>query len=360
MKPPIRYRVICNGVTSVVSQKMPFGGITATRVESSSPVAKVCLALGKESWELYPNSGAAVETTFIQDSFASQAAAAVWAPGEVTGARVQDATVDGRECFEVIASYPSSFSAIISRALSNRTKKTRQPIVPHEARAIIDKQTFEIIEMRLMSEAGEPISRLEVRDIERPPDLADDLFIRPNSAEVLTPQQLLDYRRILRETLKFSAGDLAASADGNPEIEIRTGRVIPPLVLGTRRDEFERRIGSLMAYALRSKPKQMHGGTDAPGGDSHYVTANIAPSPAELGNDTMPAREDVAPADVRGSGKDQLMVALSGLVAVIAVGVFFARRYGRTPASHQPKPPGAISRKKRPLLHQERRSSRRT
>src|SRR5205814_9972090 len=48
MKPPIRCKVVCNGVTFTVSQKVAFDGLTATRMETASPIKRAWLGSRSE------------------------------------------------------------------------------------------------------------------------------------------------------------------------------------------------------------------------------------------------------------------------------------------------------------------------
>jgi hypothetical protein len=187
------------------------------------------------------------DTSFIHGSFASRGAIVPWALGgeALNGARIKETVLEGgRECFEIVATYPRNLSASIANVLPPTLKKNASAVIPTEGRAIIDRNTFEPIELALLSLDGSTISKLEIRDIERPTELADDLFLPADGIELRNPPSFPEYFDILGSALKIRPQQLARSEDHRPALDPLTGRLLPPLPLGASRDEFERRIAS--------------------------------------------------------------------------------------------------------------------
>jgi hypothetical protein len=246
MKPPIRYRKISEGATTLVCQKVLSDGSAAIRIEVISPVRKVSLILGKSICEFYLDHGVGIDTSFLMQSVASQGAAmSANLGGNARGTSTVRTLVseDGREFLEITTFYPPNIFTAIADGLPATMKKRSETIIPLETRTLIDRKTFQTVETRTVSQAGSTISLTEYRDIERPADLGDDLFLPPDGLELLKPQGTHEYVNMLRAIHSMpppqaEARERAAVVRpkplpmlpqrmGRPEIDPRTGRIIP-------------------------------------------------------------------------------------------------------------------------------------
>jgi hypothetical protein len=130
------------------------------------------------------------DTSFLQRSFANRAAMVPWSPN---GEPIADALVseialeNGRECFEIRADYPKALARTIGNSMSRALGANRDALVPARMRAVIDRKTFEIVEVSLLSQAGQTISKLEFQDVKRMAKLADELFSLPDEIELRMP-----------------------------------------------------------------------------------------------------------------------------------------------------------------------------
>jgi hypothetical protein len=208
MRPPIRYRVVRNGVSTVVYQKLFSDGALATRMESSSPVRRIVLVLKDKSYEFYPDHGLSIETSLLQSSVSSEVSAL---SGDLTRKASKNSQVrrivtnDSQRYFEITTSVPpalaSAVAKALARALPEKANETARVAVPRETRTLIDERTFRLVEMRTVSQGGATISRSEYREIDHPSDLRDDLFLPPDGLELLRPDNTQEYLTIVRHLL---------------------------------------------------------------------------------------------------------------------------------------------------------------
>jgi hypothetical protein len=259
MQPPIRYRTISQGGSTLVFQKMLSDGSMATRREQSSPVPKISLIVGKSVSEFYLDHGVGIDMSNMINSVASQATAMSLNPGAPAAGTLKVRTVsneDGRECFEVTRFHPPHLIAAVSNGLPEAVKKRIEARIPMETRTLIDRKTFEMVETRTVSQTGSTISLSEYREIEQPVELSDDLFLPPDGLELLKPEGPQEYIRMLRDILStnFVQPQIRQRPEimrpkpllvlpprmGRPKIDPRTGRIIPRQPLRARRGELHR------------------------------------------------------------------------------------------------------------------------
>jgi hypothetical protein len=264
MAPPIRYRMINNGMSTILSQKTLPDGVTATRIESSSP-SRIALLRGRESYEFHPEQGVGIDMSLMQQSALTRAANIAEALGEKASAvnRVSTALIGGRECYEITKSFSPDALAAMSKSLPDSAKKQIWAKLPREEQTLIDKQTFVRIATRTVSQSGSTISESEYRDIEHSVDLPDDLFLPPDGIELLKPRSLEEYvgmitqmlqpRRELvpmRPAITLRKPMLPPPRSRRPQIDPRTGRIISPLRPGENRNEADR----LLPRGIGAKP----------------------------------------------------------------------------------------------------------
>jgi hypothetical protein len=255
MKPPIRYRSISRGVSSIVCQKPLADGTVATRLDVSSPVPKISLILDDSMCEFYPDRGIGIDTTFMRQSMLVQAAAfseRLDGKPPITS-QVKTVVLDGgRECFEVTSTLAPSLSTAVQNSLPQVMKNRAKAIIPREAVAVIDTKTFQLVETRAVSQAGSTISQSEFSEIEQSVDLSEDLFLPPDGIELLKPQSIHEYVRMLRHVLALSPDQLAASREIPQTRNLATAELDRawPYEIGSRND-------SIMPAQSKIKPPQL-------------------------------------------------------------------------------------------------------
>jgi hypothetical protein len=262
MKAPIRYRVIRDGVSTVVSQLGFFDGTTATRLETSSPEHKVSLLLDNISCEFYPDRGLGIDTSLLERPARGEAALLFAVPEEKASGAAQlreFVTEDGRDCFEITTTYLGRPFRTVANPLQAKANAPTDAMSPRESRIVIDKKTFVIVTARLVSHEGATISQCEYREIEHPTDLRLDLFLPPDGMEFLQPRQDKEYVSILNEarhsqSQKRPTSYKAAPISRQPSSTVSNS--IGPFEIDSQaqdalsvpasasREEFERRIAS--------------------------------------------------------------------------------------------------------------------
>jgi hypothetical protein len=275
MKPPIRYRSVSRGISTLVCQKVLANGTIATRLEASSPVPKISLILDDSMCEFYPDRGVAIDATFMQRSASAQANSILDTLKGKAPASFQMQSIvleDGRECFEITSTFAPSLSAAVENALPQAMKKQAQAMIPRQSVTVIEKKGFRLVEVRAVSQAGYTISESQYSAIEQPVELPDDLFLPPDGVELLKPQTKHEYVSMVREILSLSPIDEASSeflSNGpsepmkmsdvvsRPDFDFRTGLAIPRSLSGIGPTERSRKAPSLRTGGMEPSAAQI-------------------------------------------------------------------------------------------------------
>lgn len=265
MKPPIRYRMYSEGVATLVCQKILSDGRTATRLESSSPVHKISLIVDESSCDYFPDSGIGIDASFISGHLRGSAQSV--STKTATPARLSTiVSADGRECYVISRPLPFDIGAGLANSIPESARAQFQQKTTRETQTLIDMRSFELVEQRRVSNAGMMISQTQHRAIEHSVALPDDLFLPPDGIELLKPQNLQEYVGMLKEIHMQKAEDVAARRPITnvrsqpveaapyrllrPEIDPRTGRLLPASSPGMRRSEFMRSAPNAHARSI--------------------------------------------------------------------------------------------------------------
>ena len=256
MKPPIQYRIHTAETDMRVSQKMMPDGTIASRTESTKPVPKISLMLGKENYDAYPTHGIAIDTQLIFQGAKDQAAAAFAAIKlpPANSAKVKGTVArEGRECYEIETRIATELIDALSQSLPDNFRKQ----MPAGNRFLIDKESFQMVEMQTMVQDGSVSQQMAFKDIVTQPDLSDDLFLLPLGMEVKQPKTIHEYSRMVSDII---LADIDASVRprlpllvpkplklptdrppplGPIKIDVNTGLAIPPVPPGMTQLEFD-------------------------------------------------------------------------------------------------------------------------
>jgi len=322
MKPPIRFRVVCNGSTYLVSQKSIADGGTATRVECPTPLQRAYLAIGDSAWDFYPGRPP-IDRSAVMKSFASRAANGVWKFNGDKWNRPTPIDIGGKECWEIVRRFPANTGKMMARGASGGARGKLPPVVPTEMRVAVDRRTFDLVEMRLVSGAG--ASRLEFKDIEHAPAFGEDQFSPPAKDDIASPRDMAEYLHTLRQ-IPLTAEKVATILDSSPDIDGESGQLAPPISLGSRRGEFERELSRVMA-----RPPRTFARAGEPDRSMGYAWPD-APS-APVVNDAATSTDAVStgapPAGVNTVQPWGAAAALWALMAIMSFGfVVVWRRFG--------------------------------
>jgi hypothetical protein len=247
----------------LVSQKLLPDGTLASRTETRSPIEKISVVVGDESYDIYPDQGVAVDTQFMRNSAQSQAATLSAALGvRAAHSAILKGTVrrGGKLCFEIETTYSPQVTALVGKTLSDKARK----LLPKGNRFYIDKDTYVLVEMEVISQTGALIAKMEYKDITPHPDLPDELFLPPDGLEVRKPQSLKEYADLVAELRKPLLTALPAAPDlqgpreitpplppparlGPLEVEPTTGRATVAVPPGMSREDFARLVAEKRA-----------------------------------------------------------------------------------------------------------------
>lgn len=202
MKPPIQMTIKTNGIVSRVYQKVLAGGIKATRNETPSPVEIVCITIGNRSFELFPSSKLAMDSTIVFDTFRSDAMDAlskfrsedVPMVGEIDTFSAVD--IDGRNCWKLTKKIP--MSALDRRSISSSV--LNREYVPNEINYYVDQTSGVVRRTETVSSSGRVLRKLEYLAIEQGAECSDDLFLIPDTYTLLEPTSLAEYV-VLRKSM---------------------------------------------------------------------------------------------------------------------------------------------------------------
>lgn len=246
MMPPIRYRILSQGVHTVISQKILSDGAMAIRTETPSPVHRIALQIKGRAFEFYPDRGIGIDTTLVQESALNQAVALNQTLGSRAhnGVRLNEAVLpNGRACYEVVTTFSPELFSFIAAGLPEQTRLRVLDKTPREKHEFLDKQSFVPLQTRTLSASGTVLSFSELQGIEQHANLPDDLFLAPDGIELLKPRTTREYAAMLIGILTQRSEEFAveppvsriplaspaplSSGMVRPEIDSRTGRILP-------------------------------------------------------------------------------------------------------------------------------------
>jgi hypothetical protein len=258
MAAPIRFRLITNGVESVVYQKKMSNNVLAMRMETPKPINVVRIVVGAESYEVYADKGIVIDTSFMQQSVLQQVAGISQSLGDaaVMGTFVLKGIVEfnGKRCFELVKTVPSDVVAMLLKQVPENAKG----MIPVESRQYIDSESYVLVGLEGYSSSGERVTQSLYADITKPSALQNDLFLPPNGSKVLKPTSMPAY---VASVLDVTQPKLSESQPLGPiKIDPKTGLAIAPVPPGMTEEDFKRRVSKAKAKALiemGSRPVQV-------------------------------------------------------------------------------------------------------
>lgn len=248
MAAPIQFRLMTNGVESVVYQKKMSNDVLAMRMETPKPLNVVRIAVGAESYEIYADKGIVIDTSFMQQSVVQQATGISQSLGgtPVVGTFVLNGIVEfnGKRCFELAKKVPSDVMAMLLK----QVPESANDMIPIESRRYIDMESYVLVGLESYASSGERLTQSLYSDIAKPSALPNDLFLPPNGAKVLKPASMAAYVASVLDVTQPKSSE--PQPLGPIKIDPKTGLAIAPVPPGMTEEDFKRRVDEAKDKAL--------------------------------------------------------------------------------------------------------------
>jgi hypothetical protein len=202
MSKPLKYRVAAGGVEMTVYQKELPNGRLASLSETAMPAKKLNITYDDKCYEVYLEQRIAIDMQHILGAARTQAAtiASQLGPKAAESPRItKEVTRNGKSCFEIESMVSPDVVAALAKSLSSREA------APAAFRYTIEKDTYFMVEMMVMSRDGSLLSKTEVKDVRAQPGLSDEFFQLPSGLEVRQPKSLAEYFDVIRSISKEPA-----------------------------------------------------------------------------------------------------------------------------------------------------------
>ncbi len=248
MAPPFQYRIVTDGVESVVYQKQLSNDVLATRLETAKPSNVIRIVAGNESYEVYADKGLVIDTSFMQQMAGQQAAGLSQALGGTSAmgtlALRDTDEFNGKRCFNLVTAVPTD---VLTMALKQLPAAAKDKF-PVESRQYIDVESYVLMGMESYSSSGERLTQSFYSDIVRPVTLSNELFLPPSGARVVKPTSMTAYVATVLDVTR--PPEAPRQPLGKLTIDPRTGLAIAPPPPGMTQEEFDRGVREAREKAL--------------------------------------------------------------------------------------------------------------
>ncbi len=207
MQPPVQMTISTNGVSSLAYRKILPGNVVAARTENLTSSGIVHITVGDQSFELFPEQRKAIESSVLIHGMMENAGKIMRdALTNDTGTigqefySAEEAKHLGHDCWVLTTRFPSDLFYRLS-TLSPGLDPER---FPFEQKFYVSKTDYLLIMTEMNAKSGTSIARVEYSDIQKAPDLPDDLFLIPESYTLLIPQSKEEYFVLRQSATKMS------------------------------------------------------------------------------------------------------------------------------------------------------------
>ena len=193
MLPPISY-VMRRGATEFSVAERMIGDSRAIRMESDTPVPKVLLILGEESYEIFPKANIVIDTGFQQGLLLAQVTK-IRGRLDKNDTRPENLSLDkseirnGELCYVVVQDWEGFVSDVVKQIKPDAGGRRNIPVKRH---TYVSASTFELRAVETFSGDGGLLHLTEYENVERAAPL-EQVFLPPNDLEVLKPASMIEY-----------------------------------------------------------------------------------------------------------------------------------------------------------------------